>query len=90
VVAELSGACDCRKPAPGMLLAAALALDIELTGSWMVGDTDADLLAGRAAGCRTILVRNPGSAHKRGGEISPDAVAGDLAGAVDEILRGEE
>ena len=65
-------------------------LDIELKASWMVGDTDADVLAGRAAGCHTVLVRNPGSAHKRGGEVSPDAVVGDLAGAVAEILRCEE
>jgi D-glycero-D-manno-heptose 1,7-bisphosphate phosphatase len=90
VVAELRGVCDCRKPAPGMLLEAASALDIDLKASWMIGDTDADVLAGRAAGCRTVLVRNPGSAHKRGGEVSPDAVVGDLAGAVAEILRCEE
>jgi D-glycero-D-manno-heptose 1,7-bisphosphate phosphatase len=90
VVAELSRGCDCRKPAPGMLLKVASELDIDLERSWMIGDTDADVLAGRAAGCRTVLVRNPGSAHKREDEVSPDAVAGDLAGAVAEILRGEE
>jgi D-glycero-D-manno-heptose 1,7-bisphosphate phosphatase len=90
VVTELRGVCDCRKPAPGMLLEAASTLDIDLKASWMVGDTDADVLAGRAAGCQTVLVRNPGSAHKRGGEVSPDAVVGDLAGAVAEILRCEE
>jgi D-glycero-D-manno-heptose 1,7-bisphosphate phosphatase len=90
VVAGLSGACDCRKPAPGMLLDAASAADIELEASWMIGDTDADLLAGRAAGCRTVLVRNPGSAHKRAGDVLADVVAGDLAGAVAEILRDEE
>jgi D-glycero-D-manno-heptose 1,7-bisphosphate phosphatase len=90
VVAELSGSCDCRKPAPGMLLQAASALGIELARSWMVGDTDADVIAGRAAGCRTILVGNPGSAHKRGGDVSPDVAAADLAAAVAEILRSEE
>jgi D-glycero-D-manno-heptose 1,7-bisphosphate phosphatase len=90
VVAELSGSCDCRKPAPGMLLAAASALGIVLAGSWMVGDTDADVTAGRAAGCRTILVGNPGSAHKRAGNVSPDVAATDLGAAVAEILRGEE
>jgi D-glycero-D-manno-heptose 1,7-bisphosphate phosphatase len=89
IVAELRGVCGCRKPAPGMLLEAASALDIELEDSWMIGDTDADVLAGRAAGCRTVLVRNPGSAHKRGGGVSADAVAGDLGGAVAEILRDE-
>ena len=90
VVAELTGPCDCRKPAPGMLIQAASALDIELNGSWMVGDTDADVLAGQAAGCRTVLIGNPDSTHKRGGEVSPDAISGDLGAAVEEILRDEE
>ena len=90
VVTELRGVCDCRKPAPGMLVQAASSLDIDLERSWMIGDTDTDVLAGRAAGCQTVLIGNPGSAHKRGGEVSPDAVAGDLAGAAAEILRGEE
>ncbi len=36
--------------------------------SWMIGDTDADVLAGQAAGCKTVLVQNPASAHKRGGD----------------------
>jgi D-glycero-D-manno-heptose 1,7-bisphosphate phosphatase len=90
LVAELRGDCDCRKPAPGMLVEAATALDIDLTSSWMIGDTDADVLAGRAARCRTALVGNPGSAHKRGAEVAPELVAGDLTGAVAEILRVEE
>ena len=45
-----------RKPAPGMLLAAAAALDIDLSASWMVGDAPRDLEAGRQAGCRTIAL----------------------------------
>lgn len=81
VVPELTGECDCRKPAPGMLLAAAGALGLDLPGSWMVGDTDGDVLAGRAAGCRTILVRQPGSAHKRTAQLYPDAVVSDLRAA---------
>ena len=89
VVAELSGPCDCRKPAPGMLLDAALSLDIDLSGSWMVGDTDADVLAGQAAGCRTILVANPDSAHKRSGSMHPFAVVGDLTAAVTLMLKQE-
>lgn len=45
-----------RKPAPGMLLAAAEELDLELTRSWMIGDQVRDAEAGRSAGCRTILI----------------------------------
>ena len=74
VVPELTGPCDCRKPAPGMLLDAARELDIDLERSWMIGDTDSDVLAGRAAGCRTVLIEQPHSAHKRTAQPHPDAV----------------
>lgn len=90
VIEGLSGPCDCRKPAPGMLLDAARALAIDLGASWMIGDTDGDVLAGRAAGTRTILIEQPGSAHKRTGGARPDATAGGLPAAVDIILRGVE
>ncbi|MCB0170392.1 MAG: D-glycero-beta-D-manno-heptose 1,7-bisphosphate 7-phosphatase [Anaerolineae bacterium] len=48
--------CDCRKPQPGMLLQAAQELDIDLNGSYMVGDAMSDLQAGHQAGCHSILV----------------------------------
>ncbi len=48
--------CDCRKPRPGMLLAAAAAHRIDLTGSWMVGDRYRDIEAGQAAGCKTLFI----------------------------------
>jgi D-glycero-D-manno-heptose 1,7-bisphosphate phosphatase len=78
--------CDCRKPAPGMLLEAAEELELDLGASWMVGDTDSDVLAGEAAGCRTVLIDNPGSAHKRAGVARADASARDLATAVEIIV----
>ncbi|HEV7493823.1 HAD family hydrolase [Baekduia sp.] len=81
-VAELRGPCDCRKPAPGMLLDAATARGIDLPASWMVGDSDGDIEAGRRAGCRTVLIEHPGSAHRRIGIPRPDAVVRNLyAGA---------
>jgi D-glycero-D-manno-heptose 1,7-bisphosphate phosphatase len=79
VVAELSGPCDCRKPAPGMLLDAARELGVDVGASWMVGDTDADVGAGRAAGCRTLLIEHPGSIHKRSRGVRADLAAPDLA-----------
>lgn len=48
-------ACACRKPAPGMLLAAAAAFALDLSGSVLVGDKASDLAAGRAAGVGSLL-----------------------------------
>lgn len=85
-VPGLAGACDCRKPAPGMLLDAARELNLDLSSSWMIGDTDGDIEAGAAAGCRTVLVENPSSLHKRTGAVRPDLRASDLATAADLLL----
>jgi D-glycero-D-manno-heptose 1,7-bisphosphate phosphatase len=76
----LSGSCDCRKPSPGMLLDAARDLDLDLSASWMIGDGDADIGAGRAAGCRTILVRHQGTRHRRG-HVTADVSVDDLPAA---------
>jgi D-glycero-D-manno-heptose 1,7-bisphosphate phosphatase len=46
--------CACRKPAPGLLHEARAALNIDLAGSFMVGDRPSDVVAGQRAGCRTI------------------------------------
>lgn len=46
--------CDCRKPKPGLLLKAAVDFNIDLSKSWMIGDDDNDVLAGKNAGCKTI------------------------------------
>lgn len=48
--------CACRKPLPGLLLDSARALEVELPASVMVGDTAADVGAGRAAGMRTVAL----------------------------------
>ncbi|HWW90156.1 MAG TPA: HAD family hydrolase [Solirubrobacteraceae bacterium] len=86
VVPELSGPCDCRKPAPGMLLDAADELGLDLASSWMLGDTDSDVLAAHAAGCRAVLIEHPGSAHKRAGGARPDLAASSLADAAAQLL----
>ncbi len=51
---------DLRKPNPGMLLLAAEQMDINLSGSWMIGNGHRDIIAGRRAGCKTILLDTPG------------------------------
>lgn len=48
--------CDCRKPKPGMLLRAAKDHHIDLSNSWMIGDSENDILAGKAAGCKTAYI----------------------------------
>ncbi|PLY08281.1 MAG: D-glycero-beta-D-manno-heptose-1,7-bisphosphate 7-phosphatase [Desulfuromonas sp.] len=53
---ELTGDCSCRKPSPGMLLAAACDLNVDLARSWMVGDKLADIEAGLQAGVRPLMV----------------------------------
>ncbi len=50
--------CDCRKPSPQLLLRAADDLNIDLKGSFMIGDRLSDVEAGKRAGCFTILLRN--------------------------------
>ena len=58
VVAKYCKESSLRKPEPGMLLAAADEIDIDLGESWMVGDSGHDIEAGQRAGCKTILIDN--------------------------------
>lgn len=53
---ELKIDCNCRKPKPGMLLKAAEDFNIDLSQSWMVGDSESDVKAGLNAGCKTALI----------------------------------
>jgi D-glycero-D-manno-heptose 1,7-bisphosphate phosphatase len=82
--------CDCRKPKPGMLLQAAQEQAIDLGASWMVGDGIVDIQAGKAAGCRTILVSRI-KIHdlERVMDLGcePDFIVPDLAGA-ETVIRG--
>ncbi len=57
-IPELKIECDCRKPKPGMLLDAAKDFNVDLSLSWMIGDGENDVKAGKAAGCRTVLLGN--------------------------------
>ena len=55
-IPELKIDCECRKPKPGMLLKAAKDFNIDLSKSWMIGDGENDVKAGKAAGCKTALI----------------------------------
>jgi D-glycero-D-manno-heptose 1,7-bisphosphate phosphatase len=68
-----------RKPRPGMILQAAARHDLDLSASFTIGDNESDILAGQAAGCRTILVRDGNDAAPNAElQARPDFVAADL------------
>lgn len=55
-ITELKIDCECRKPKPGMLIKAAKELNIDLGKSWIIGDSENDIQAGKQAGCKTVLI----------------------------------
>ena len=83
--------CECRKPAPGMLLTGAREFDVDLSRSFVVGDRDVDIQVGKAVGAYAILVLTGYGRKTReeiaGTDIVPDFVASDLADAVMHILQ---
>jgi D-glycero-D-manno-heptose 1,7-bisphosphate phosphatase len=88
-VVSLTRVCDCRKPAPGLLLQAAADLDLELSRCWLIGDTDADLGAARRASLAGIVIfENPLSAHRRTIlSDSADGLASTISAAMDVVLE---
>ena len=74
-----SSQCACRKPAPGMLVAASEDLGLDLTESFMVGDRWRDVEAGKRAGCRTIHIDRH---YEEKAPQQPDLVVADLPSAV--------
>jgi D-glycero-D-manno-heptose 1,7-bisphosphate phosphatase len=85
IVPEYRRSSRLRKPAPGMLEQAAQELHLDLDYSWMIGDSLSDVQAGRAAGCRTILL---GESKEVEDSDRPDHVARSLVAAADIILCG--
>ncbi len=87
--------CECRKPAPGLLLMAAERHHIALDRSWLVGDILNDIEAGRRAGCRTVLIENGNETEWLMNEWrTPDYRMPDLEAAsqllVDQFMRQAE
>ncbi len=78
--------CPCRKPAPGMILAAAAELNINLSESFVIGDRTADIQAGANAGTRTILVRTGCAGKDAKYPCRPDFEFENLTEAVDFII----
>lgn len=78
-VKELKIDCDCRKPKPGLLLKAAEELNIDLSQSWMIGDSKNDIIAGKSAGCKTALIGNE--------DYKQDITVDSLLTFVNEIIK---
>lgn len=80
--------CDCRKPAPGLLLNACAELGVSPAEAVFIGDSARDLIAGRRAGARPVLVRTGnGQATVDAGEASGVAVYDDLAAAARALIN---
>ena len=77
---ELKINCNCRKPKPGMFLEAARNFNIDLAQSWMIGDGENDVKAGKAAECRTALIGSE--------DFGQNITAASLLNAVEQIITG--
>ncbi len=77
-VPELKIDCECRKPKPGMLIAASRDYNIDLANSWMIGDGENDVRVGQAAGCKAALIGT--------GEFGQDITGKSLFELVKKIL----
>ena len=78
-IEELKIDCECRKPKAGMLLQAQKDLNIDLEKSWMIGDSQRDIDAGKNANCKTISIKK---------DLGADYITQDLNDAVNHILKG--
>lgn len=87
-VAALKIKCDCRKPAPGLILRAQTDMNLDLSQSWFIGDTTSDLGAAERAGVASILVETGDGGRDGKYPYRPCVVQPDFAAAVDFILQG--
>jgi len=79
--------CDCRKPAPGLVLRAAREHGVDTARSWLIGDILDDIECGRRAGCRTVLIANGNeTAWLLSRQRTPNYAATDLLQAAQAIL----
>lgn len=83
---ELKIGCACRKPAIGMIQSAVADLNIDLAGSWLIGDTTTDMQTAKNAGLRSILVGTGSGGKDAKHEARPDHVSANLLDGVRHIL----
>ena len=77
-------ACACRKPKPGLVLDLAERHGVDLRRSWLIGDQDRDIACGRAASCKTILLRRD---YNSGTDAAADQVVETLSQSLAYILK---
>jgi histidinol-phosphate phosphatase family protein len=78
--------CECRKPKPGLILQAAEQFNIDLAGSYMVGDTWRDIECGKRAGVKTVALLQGDSEWKG---YKADFTFDNLSNAINYIMEGE-
>ncbi|OIO81005.1 hypothetical protein AUJ84_02205 [Candidatus Pacearchaeota archaeon CG1_02_32_132] len=87
--------CECRKPRAGMIFQAAKDYNIDLSNSWFVGDMISDIIAGKSAGCKTILLKSPDNNNLIEGDksisldVKPDFYAKEISEVVGYIERND-
>lgn len=82
--------CECRKPKTGLIQKAVEQYHIDLSSSWMVGDTTVDIQTGKNAGLHTALVLTGEAGNDKKYDVVPDLVCKDLREAVEMILKYKE
>ena len=90
VIDEYKKASELRKPNPGMLLQASEDMDIDLAGSWCIGNSLSDVEAGQRAGCRTVLIdKMSPTGRAKPGQIRPDYIAVNMREAVNIVKQSQ-
>ncbi len=83
---SVSDNCNCRKPKTGLFDRAKEDLNLDMRKSWAIGDKTADIVAGKNAGCKTILVKTGHAGSDKEFDVKPDFIANDLLEAA-EIIK---
>ena len=87
IIPQYSIKCECRKPETGMIRSAQKDHEIDMSGSFMVGDRACDILLGEKAGLKTVMVNSGYGMNKLEEECNPDYVFEDLRGFVDFLSK---
>ena len=80
-IPDLKITCECRKPSIGLINKAVLDLNIDVTQSWMIGDTTTDILTAKNSGLKSILVETGYAGLDYKYLVSPDFILPDLFSA---------